>query len=197
MITLTVPAIDKVLTLMEQENETDLALRVAITGRGPGGFQYSLTFIKEQERQPEDLVVDVGPFKLIVDKDSAEDLRGATIDYMDEGFRGGFSIDNPNPVWKDPVAQRVQQVLDTQINPAIASHGGVVTLLDVRENTAYIAFGGGCQGCGMVDVTLKQGVEATIQREVPEIRKVVDTTDHAAGTNPYYQPSKGGASPFS
>jgi Fe-S cluster biogenesis protein NfuA len=76
-------------------------------------------------------------------------------------------------------------------------HGGYITLLDVKDDVAYVALGGGCQGCGMANVTLKQGIEALIREAVPEIHQVVDTTDHAGGTNPYYQPSKGGGqSPF-
>ncbi|HXV12696.1 MAG TPA: NifU family protein [Candidatus Krumholzibacteria bacterium] len=85
--------------------------------------------------------------------------------------------------------RRVQQVLDTVINPAVASHGGVVRLLDVANNTVFLEFGGGCQGCGMVSVTLKYGVERTIRDEVPEVGAIMDTTDHAAGRNPYYAPS--------
>jgi Fe-S cluster biogenesis protein NfuA len=85
--------------------------------------------------------------------------------------------------------RRVQQVLDTIINPAVASHGGFVRLLDVTNNTVFLEFGGGCQGCGMVSVTLKYGVERTIRDEVPEVGAIMDTTDHAAGRNPYYAPS--------
>lgn len=89
----------------------------------------------------------------------------------------------------EEVRRRVQQVLDTVINPAVASHGGMVTLLDVSNNAVFLEFGGGCQGCGMVSVTLKYGVERTIRDEVPEIGEILDTTDHAAGRNPYYAPS--------
>ena len=89
----------------------------------------------------------------------------------------------------EEIRRRVQQVLDTIINPAVASHGGVVTLLDVSNNAIYLEFGGGCQGCGMVSVTLKYGVERTIREEVPEVGEILDTTDHAAGRNPYYAPS--------
>jgi Fe-S cluster biogenesis protein NfuA len=85
--------------------------------------------------------------------------------------------------------RRVQQVLDTMINPAVASHGGVVSLLDVNNNTIFLEFGGGCQGCGMVSVTLKYGVERAIRDEVPEVGEILDTTDHASGRNPYYAPS--------
>jgi Fe-S cluster biogenesis protein NfuA len=85
--------------------------------------------------------------------------------------------------------RRVQQVLDTIINPAVASHGGIVSLLDVANNNVFLEFGGGCQGCGMVSVTLKYGVERTIRDEVPEVGDILDTTDHASGRNPYYAPS--------
>ena len=93
-----------------------------------------------------------------------------------------------------PTAAAVQEVIDSKINPGVASHGGNVTLLDVKDNTAYIALGGGCQGCGMVDVTLKQGIEVMIKEAVPQIAHIVDTTDHANGSNPFYQESKGGDS---
>jgi len=89
----------------------------------------------------------------------------------------------------EEIRRRVQHVLDTIINPAVASHGGVVSLLDVANNAVFLEFGGGCQGCGMVSVTLKYGVERTIREEVPEIGEILDTTDHAAGRNPYYAPS--------
>jgi Fe-S cluster biogenesis protein NfuA len=89
----------------------------------------------------------------------------------------------------EELRRRVQQVLDTLINPAVAAHGGVVTLLDVSNNAVFLEFGGGCQGCGMVSVTLKYGVERTIREEVPEVGEILDTTDHAAGRNPYYAPS--------
>jgi Fe/S biogenesis protein NfuA len=85
---------------------------------------------------------------------------------------------------------RVQELIDMSINPAVAGHGGYVELLDVKDNTAYIAMGGGCQGCGAADITLKAGIERLIKEEIPEIAEVLDTTDHGAGTNPYYTPGK-------
>ena len=88
------------------------------------------------------------------------------------------------------VKERVQKILDELINPAVAGHGGFVDLLDVKENVVYLKLGGGCQGCGMVNVTLKQGIETTLKEEIPQIAGVIDQTDHAGGTNPYYQPSK-------
>jgi Fe/S biogenesis protein NfuA len=86
---------------------------------------------------------------------------------------------------------RVQELIDTSINPAVAGHGGYIELLDVKDNTVYLRMGGGCQGCGAADVTLKAGIERMIFEEVPEVTEVLDVTDHASGSNPYYAPSKG------
>ena len=85
---------------------------------------------------------------------------------------------------------KVRTIFETQINPAVAQHGGHVELLDVRGGKVYIQMGGGCQGCGMADVTLRKGIEEAIRREVPEVDEILDTTDHAAGANPYYTPAK-------
>ncbi|MBI3952322.1 MAG: NifU family protein [Acidobacteria bacterium] len=90
----------------------------------------------------------------------------------------------------DYIREKVQDLLDTQINPAVAMHGGYIELLDVIDNNVYIRMGGGCQGCGMANVTLKQGVEELIRENIPEAGQILDTTDHAAGTNPYYSPAK-------
>lgn len=91
----------------------------------------------------------------------------------------------------DEIRTKVQDLIDNAINPAIAGHGGFVELVEVQDTVLYLAMGGGCQGCGMADVTLKQGIEALIKDEVPEVTEVVDVTDHAAGESPYYTPSKG------
>lgn len=93
----------------------------------------------------------------------------------------------PDP---DEIKKKVQSILDGEINPAIAAHGGWVELIDVKKNEVFIRMGGGCQGCGMADVTLKQGVEKSIREAMPEIGAIMDTTDHASGRNPYYAPSK-------
>jgi Fe/S biogenesis protein NfuA len=91
----------------------------------------------------------------------------------------------------EEIREKVQNLIDNAVNPAIASHGGFVDLLDVKDGVVYLAMGGGCQGCGMADVTLRHGIEALLRDEVPEIAEIVDATDHAAGTNPFYAPSKG------
>lgn len=85
---------------------------------------------------------------------------------------------------------RVQELIDSMINPAVAGHGGFVELIDVQDNRVYLQMGGGCQGCGAADVTLKAGIERLIKEELPEIEEVLDSTDHASGTNPYYTPAK-------
>lgn len=186
----------KILALLEAQGKQGSALRVAISGRGPGGFQYDLRFVESGDKGPEDVVEDVGGFHVLIDSKSVPNLEGATVDFVEGINQSGFKIDNPNSIWGDPKAKAVQEVIDTQINPGVAMHGGHVTLLDVKDDTAYIALGGGCQGCGMADVTLKQGIEVLIKQAVPEIKQIVDTTDHAGGTNPFYQPSKGGQSPL-
>jgi Fe-S cluster biogenesis protein NfuA len=90
----------------------------------------------------------------------------------------------------ETIKRRVQGILDQEINPAVAAHGGWVELIDVKRNEVFIRMGGGCVGCGMADVTLKQGVEKTIRQAIPEVGAILDTTDHAAGRNPYYAPAK-------
>lgn len=196
MVTLTDAARDKILALLAAEGREGLALRFAIDGRGPGGFQYKLGFVGPEEQRADDTVVEAGGVRVYVDPVSAENLKGTTIDFVETPTQSGFKIDNPNPVWSDPKAVAVQKVLDDEINPAVAAHGGFVTLLEVKDDVVYIALGGGCQGCGMVDVTLKQGIEVRIREAVPSVREIIDSTDHAGGKNPYYRPSKGGASPY-
>ncbi|MDE2484586.1 MAG: iron-sulfur cluster assembly accessory protein [candidate division NC10 bacterium] len=195
MLTITESAKKKILELMKAETQPGVGVRVMVTGGGPGSFRYGLGFMDEKDKAADDTVIDTGSFKVYVDAESAPKLNGATVDFIEGINQSGFKIDNPNSGWKDPVAAAVQRVIDARINPGVAAHGGYVTLLDVKDGIAYITFGGGCHGCGMADMTLKQGVAAAIQEAVPEIRQVLDTTDHAGGTNPYYQPSKHGVSP--
>jgi Fe/S biogenesis protein NfuA len=178
--------------LLADEDRQGLALYLAITGRRPGGFQYKLGFAREDEKAADDLVVDVGTFKVIIDADSAANLQGATLGFYDSGFK----IENPNAEWTDPKAIAIQKLLDEVINPAVAEHGGYVSLLEVKDDTAYMAFSGGCQGCGMAGVTMNQGIKEVIMEEVPGIREVIDMTDHASGTNPYYQAGHEGQSPL-
>lgn len=104
---------------------------------------------------------------------------------------------DPSAVTDDALYEQVAKVFDAQVNPMVARHGGHVELIDVQDAVVMLRMGGGCQGCGMASVTLKQGVEVLIKQQFPQIEAVVDTTDHAGGENPYYQPAKGGGeSPF-
>jgi Fe/S biogenesis protein NfuA len=199
MITIAEAAQQYISNLLADEERQGLALRLEITGRRGNGFQYKLGFVRQDEKAPDDVVVDAGSFQVFIDAESAPNLQGATLAFLDDGERSGFKIENPNAGWTDPKAIAIQQLFDEHINPALADHGGFVVLLDVKDDIAYVSLGGGCQGCGMADVTLKQGIEALITEEVPGIRQVVDSTDHASGTNPFYQPAKGGGrgqSPF-
>ncbi len=191
MLTLTDSAKEQVLTAIQEEGKENLTLRIAITGRGPSGFQYSLDLVGAGENKDDDILVEHDDLKIYVERGSAENLEGTTIDFVTRLQESGFKFDNPNSIWSDPRAKLVQEVIDARINPGIAAHGGNVRLLDVKNDIAYIAFGGGCQGCGMVDVTLKQGVAVMIKEAVPDLKDVLDTTDHAAGENPYYDGSNG------
>ena len=150
----------------------------------------SLDLVAAGDAPPADLVVHTADLRVLVDPGSADRLDGAVIDLDPSALGGALRIDNPNEGWRDPIAARVQEVLDRQINPSVAAHGGYVDLLEVREGAAYVELGGGCQGCAQVDVTLRQGIEVAIKAAVPQITEVIDRTDHAAGTNPYFQPAK-------
>lgn len=169
------------------------ALRIAITGGSPFAPRYELTIVEEGEREDGDVVFDGGGFPVIVDAGSAPRLEGATVDWIETPAGGAFEVRNPNVPAPGavrptgPLAERVQQVLDERINPGVAAHGGEIGLVDVRDNIAYITMNGGCQGCAMSRITLRQGVERMIREAVPEIAGIEDVTDHMAGSNPYYQ----------
>lgn len=89
---------------------------------------------------------------------------------------------------REQLMGKIQELIDDMINPALASHGGFVRLLDVRDDQAFVFMGGGCQGCGMANATLKNGIETMLQEEIPQLKGIIDQTDHAEGKNPYYQP---------
>ncbi len=184
-------AAEKVLGFMQERGPEEHAVRLGIAGRSSTGFRYDLYLVGRGDIAADDLTGDAGGFTLVVDPGSAPKLRGAVVDYVTDEMGGsGLDVQNPNPVWDDPRAMAIQHVIDTHVNPGVASHGGTVELLDVVGNSVYLRLGGGCVGCGMVAVTLKQGIEVIIKQAVPEIEEVIDQTDHASGTNPYYQPAK-------
>jgi Fe/S biogenesis protein NfuA len=164
----------------------EAVLRVRVVAREGPRFQYEIALEDPRDRAESDLAIDADGLTVVMDPTSAADLAGATIDLDAAITGGGLRVDNPNEGWQDPVARAVQEVLDRQINPGVGSHGGMVSLVDVRDGTAFMRFGGGCQGCAAVDVTLKQGVETAIRAAVPQVQAIVDVTDHGAGENPYY-----------
>jgi Fe/S biogenesis protein NfuA len=194
LLTVTEAARARLAEILAAKGQAGFAVRLRIKGRDTDNFIYEFRSVEEATRQPDDLVVDVGEFKLFVDPESAPHLEGAVIDFsgMDAG---GFKIDNPNPVWTDDTARRVAEVIATRINPAIAAHSGSITLVDVRDNVAYIRMQGGCQGCGAAGITLRMGIEKEIKQQVPEIESLVDVTHHELGTNPFYAPGTVGPSP--
>ena len=187
MLTITEKAQEMLGEFADSADEgVELILRVEIVGRGPKGFQYDLQFVGREDSKEDDIVLDIDGMSVLVAARSAQYLEGTTLDYKETLMGGGFSFDNPNPLWVDELSKAVAEIIASEVNPIVASHGGHVDLVGVDDGKAIIAFGGGCQGCGMVDVTLKQGVEVMIKDNVPGISEVIDATDHAAGTNPFY-----------
>ena len=168
------------------DDDIERVLRVEIIGRGEKGFRYDLNLVDLQEKEESDIACEVDGMTVLVAERSAQYMEGATLDFVETLMGGGFQFENPNPMWVDEISVAVAEVIQTDVSPMVASHGGTVELLGVDGDKAIIAFGGGCQGCGMVDVTLKQGIEVVIQQKVPSITSIVDATDHEAGTNPFY-----------
>jgi Fe/S biogenesis protein NfuA len=179
---------------------------VEISGAHDEAYTYDMYFQAISDSAPSDWVerLDEG-LTLIVPAQSVDRLRGAVLDLSPDDNGAGMVIRNPNrpppsrqsPAMAGPppdlsgdVAQRLIQVLEEQINPAIAAHGGRADLVAVEEDTAYLRLSGGCAGCGLAAVTLSQGIEVAIRDSVPEIVNVVDVTDHASGTNPYFEAAK-------
>ena len=182
------------------DDADDQAMWIAVTGVHRGEFTYDLALKPLAAAGPGDEVQRANGLAIVVPGSDAEALRGARIDWSGDALGGGLTVDNPNRPdviqaegdtgeLTGDVAERVAQVIDRQINPAIEQHGGMATLERVEGDVAYVRLGGGCQGCGMATVTLDQGIESAILQAVPEVRRVVDVTDHASGENPYYQPA--------
>jgi Fe/S biogenesis protein NfuA len=170
----------------QADDATDLVLRVAIVGRGASGFQYDLQLVGRADTADDDVFCEVDDVTVAIAAKSAVHMDGATLDFKESLMGGGFHFENSNPMWADPTEQAVAEVIESKVNPAVAAHGGTVSLVGIDDGVVVISFGGGCQGCGMADVTLKQGIEVMITDEVEGITGVVDVTDHAAGTNPFY-----------
>lgn len=182
MLQFTETAKSRILEYLDKQRAQGVeALRVAGTRA-----EHRLWLVKQSDRDDADRVFDAGGFDVYLDPLTVRQLEGATVDFVEGVMQSGFRVSFPSPTWDDPVAQQVQDVLDTMVNPGVASHGGNVTLARVEGDTAIIQLHGGCQGCGAADITLKQGIERMITEKVPAIARVRDATDHDAGENPYY-----------
>lgn len=182
----------------------DLALYLEVSGIADGAYTYDMWFESAADAGPGDAVHHHDELVVVVPASSVPKVTGATLDVGDQGGEPGLVIVNPNtppaqplrggaPAQADlssPLAQRVVAVLDEAVNPQIAAHGGHAELVAVDAGVAYLRLGGGCQGCGLAEVTLSQGISVAIKQAVPEITEVVDVTSHEAGTNPYFEAAK-------
>ena len=166
-------------------------LRLQILGRTDEGFQHVLSLVEEGAEIEDDVVVEASDLRVFVEKRNTRYLDGIEIDFEDKGpDQSGLEFTNPTPLWFDERESQIHELFEQQINPQIAAHGGAISLLGVEGRTVYVEFSGGCVGCGMLDVTLKQGVEVAVKQQVEGIDDIVDSTDHASGNNPYYKPAK-------
>jgi Fe/S biogenesis protein NfuA len=188
-INATAAALTRLDQVRTNRKQPGAGLRIAITGRQDGAFVYDMQLVGAGEELQGDMIVDALPgISVHIPLASAPYLDGITLDATLP--MGAVHVINPNPIWLDPLAESVQRFLDDEINPSVASHGGHIDLLDVSDGIAFIHMGGGCQGCGMAEVTLGQGVRVAILDAFADIHEVRDTTDHAQGANPYYQAAK-------
>ncbi|OGT29626.1 MAG: hypothetical protein A3E87_06040 [Gammaproteobacteria bacterium RIFCSPHIGHO2_12_FULL_35_23] len=179
--------------LFDRPENKDKSLRLRAVDPNTPYAEASLEFINIGPEHTDDLLINFNGFSLFVDNKSTKYLEGAKIDFKAKGVKEELQIETPHlqPVSlldeNAPLEERVQYLIEMEVNPALAAHGGVVRLVEITENNEVILqFGGGCQGCGMVDVTLKQGIEQTLKERLPEITAVKDATDHSCGENPYY-----------
>lgn len=200
IVTLTALARSTILGLRSAEPEAEgLALRLDVVGEDGPEFVYELTFEPMDEAPEGDLLLHSEELPVLVPSSSVDQLQGATLDHVEPT---GLVLRNPNrpePKAAAPTASRswpegsvqakLQALLDDEINPALASHGGFAAMDRVEGSVAYLSMGGGCQGCGLAQMTLTEGIKASIEAAIPELSRVVDVTDHAAGDNPFYAPA--------
>jgi len=196
LLTLTDAAREKVKEVRAAEADADeLALWFEVAGESDGSYSYEMYFRRLEELGSDDARVDADGVTVVVPADSVDKLRGARLDFT----AAGMVVNNPNHPHVEPeaplpetmtldsdVAREVAAVLEEQVNPAIASHGGAAELVGVDAGIAFVRLSGGCQGCAMSTATLRQGIEVAIIENVEGISEVVDVTDHLSGANPYY-----------
>lgn len=191
-IHITETAVDHFADLIEKEDQPGMGLRIFLDRPGYPRAEVGITFCPPGDHKAGDIVVEYDAFNMYVDKASSSYLEEANIDFKTDAMGGQLEITAPNlrgpkPNDEAPLNERVEYIINTEINPNLASHGGMVSLVEITDdNIVVLRFGGGCHGCGMVDVTLKQGIEGTLKEQFPEIKEVRDATDHTTGENPYY-----------
>jgi len=191
MLTFTDHAREMVRAFMNQgEGELEV-LRIGVEG-SPVAPHIELSLVSRTDRRDDEREVDLGDFAVLVAESSLDRLEGATVDFVERVNESGFEL-RPRPggglavaTASGPLAERVREVLDRQVNPSIASHGGEISLVGMQDTEIYLKMSGGCQGCAMSKMTLRQGVERMLREAVPEITAVHDVTDHDSGQNPYF-----------
>ena len=179
----------KIKEAIKNYNKPVVGIRISAQARSPFQVSYGLAFVEEKGITNRDKIINTDGVDLYIDKDQEQYFEGVTLDYEDSLAGGGFKFTDLPRVpkkYKGTIAEKVVKVIDEEINPGIAGHGGFVSLVDVKGNDVIIQMGGGCQGCGMANVTLKEGIEVALKKSIPEIGAIYDVTDHADGKNPYY-----------
>ncbi|HEX6041447.1 NifU family protein [Longimicrobium sp.] len=201
MIQLTDQARARIDALVDAGAVRDPALRIALAAgvegeRSPLDREYEITLVEREDKQKTEIAINLDGIRVLLNLDTSNLLSGARIEWSDAD--GGFRVEVPRPAARPapvavggggawgPLAEKVQTVFDTLVNPRIAAHGGAVELVDVAEDVIYVRMTGGCQGCAASALTLRQGIERMVREEIPEVRDIVDLTDHEAGANPYY-----------
>ena len=193
MITITEPAQDYLAELLKKQNCDGIAVRIFILDAGTPKAETCISFCRPGEEKADDEVKNYKGFKAYIERHSIPFLEDAVVDFAKDSMGGQLTIKAPNSrlpklTENSSLADRVNYILYNEVNPSLAAHGGNVTLEEIFEDSiAVLRFGGGCQGCGMVDVTLKQGVEKTLLDQIPQLTEVRDVTDHSQRENAYYQ----------
>jgi len=178
--------------LLSKQDQDGIGVRVFVQQPGTPHAETCLAYCRPGEEQDDDVRLDYTPFPAYVEEQSIPFLEDAIIDFAADKMGGTLTIKAPNSkmprVGEDAsVRERINYVLWTEINPMLSSHGGEVSLVElVDEEIAILKFGGGCQGCSAVDMTLKEGVEKTLKERIPELQAVRDVTDHSDRTSAYY-----------
>jgi len=200
VLTIEPDALTQIVAIRDNEpGDGEFALFMEITGIKGADFAYELSFVPLADAAEGDVVERHGDLAVVFREGDRANLTGATLKIGAQGL----AIDNPNSpsplagtapapgTLEGELADQISQLLEQSINPGIAMHGGAARLVSVDENNyVYVELMGGCQGCGLAAVTLKQGIERMIIEQVPAVAGVVDVTDHASGSDPYYQGSK-------